>query len=311
MRNYQATFVQPWKQRQSRVRVARQRRGTHTGLCRRRFHGSQDFDVRMLSLDTGRWCSCRRPTERADPIKASTLKWFREGHRRKSTDTTPTAGIFRAAPEMSSCEPCFSWNVFHSHQSGDRQHYLEGMYSLFAGAVSRQTQTICETRGGVTGLAAATLMVYLARLAVVDDQIQEGSLHLLRMTPAAWLEGNGSTFERLPTEFGPVSIDVRDPAELYVTMRQNSARLPKCGAHVRPFAGLASAIVKGCVRKPCEGGKSYTSLIRSALSSRRCCGHVTAMTVRHFVPNPPHTTESTGPKKVRPTGSNSPAGLTI
>ncbi len=112
-------------------------------------------------------------------------------------------------------------------------------------------------REELTGLAAATLMVYLARLAVVDDQIQEGSLHLLRMTPAAWLEGNGSTFERLPTEFGPVSIDVRRSSEtLYVDFAPEFRSAPESVVlHVPPVAGLAAAIVNGGVRKPCGQGK--------------------------------------------------------
>ena len=36
-------------------------------------------------------------------------------------------------------EPCYSWNVFHAHRLGDRAKYLEGMYSVLAGGVSKQT----------------------------------------------------------------------------------------------------------------------------------------------------------------------------
>lgn len=213
-------------------------------------HGHQDYEMRnAFYLDTGPLVLVFAGLlDAAHPIMQSTLSWFREG---------PPARVYRydsdcwqipsLCHEMSSCEPCFSWNVFHSHQSGDRQHYLEGMYSLFAGAVSRQTQTICETRGGVTGLAAATLMVYLARLAVVDDQIQEGSLHLLRMTPAAWLEGSGSTFERLPTEFGPVTLRARvDQHTLVVDFDPQFRRPPRdVVLHIPPVASVTSVMVNG------------------------------------------------------------------
>ena len=54
--------------------------------------------------------------------------------------------------------------VFHSWQLGDRARFLEGMYSLFAGAMSRQTRISCETRGGITGnVFASSLAIYLTR----------------------------------------------------------------------------------------------------------------------------------------------------
>ena len=55
------------------------------------------------------------------------------------------------------------------------------MYSLFAGASSRQTYTVCETRGGITGVTPCLPGVWLARLAVIDDQIRDDELHLLRL----------------------------------------------------------------------------------------------------------------------------------
>ena len=110
--------------------------------------------------------------------------------------------------EMSSCEPCYSWNVFHSWQLDDRQHFLEGMYSLFAGAMSRQTRISCETRGGITGnVFASSLAIYLARLAVIDDQLRPDELHLLRFMPLAWLHPEKTAlFRQVPTEHGPVTV---------------------------------------------------------------------------------------------------------
>jgi hypothetical protein len=93
------------------------------------------------------------------------------------------------------------------------------MYSVFAGGVSRQTFISCETRGGITGnLFAAPLAVYLARLAVIDDQIVPGEMHLLRLVPQAWL--TESHFENIPTEFGPVTMHLRrDGSTLHVTLQ--------------------------------------------------------------------------------------------
>jgi hypothetical protein len=112
---------------------------------------------------------------------------------------------------MSSCEPCYSWNIFHSWQTGDKAKFLEGLYSLFAGSMSRKTRTSCETRGGITGTVfSASLAVYAARLALIDDQLRDGELHLLRLVPAAWLRPGANTVcENVPTEYGPVSVTAK------------------------------------------------------------------------------------------------------
>jgi hypothetical protein len=147
-----------------------------------------------------------------DPLMQEARAYFRTGpqHRSYRHDTD-----FLQPPvlehEMSSCEPCYSWNVFHSWQLGERARFLEGMYSLFAGAMSRQTRVSCETRGGITGnVFAASLAVYLARLAVIDDQLAPDELHLLRLMPRAWLvPGKEAVFRHVPTEHGPVTLTTR------------------------------------------------------------------------------------------------------
>lgn len=153
--------------------------------------------------------------------------------------------------EMSSCEPCYSWNTFHSWQLGDRERYLEGMYSLFAGALSRQTRISCETRGGITGnVFAASLAVYLARLAVIDDQSHPDELNLLRLMPLAWLRPDvRSAFRHVPTEHGPVTVETKRSADggtldvLYQTeYRDPPARV---WLHVPPAPGLKSVAVNG------------------------------------------------------------------
>ena len=54
--------------------------------------------------------------------------------------------------EISSCEPCYSWNIFHSYELGDRENFTKGVYSLFAGGGNRQTFLSCETRDAVSRL---------------------------------------------------------------------------------------------------------------------------------------------------------------
>lgn len=186
-----------------------------------------------------------------DELMRSALLWFREGPPRKvyryDSDCWQIASLHH---EMSSCEPCYSWNVFHSHQLGDRAKFLEGMYSLFAGQISRQTYTACETRGGTTGTTWGYLPVYLARLAVVDDQVKEDELHLLRMMPLAWLRTDREArFEKMPTEFGPVSLRARlaeDGKELRVSFAPNFHHEPKrVLLHIPPVGGLSSVVVNG------------------------------------------------------------------
>jgi hypothetical protein len=85
---------------------------------------------------------------------------------------------------------------------------MEGFYSLLTGAVSRQTSIGCEHRGGISGtLFSLPLPLELARLSVIDDQTEPGSIHLLRLVPLAWLTtGQETVFENIPTELGPTTL---------------------------------------------------------------------------------------------------------
>ena len=214
----------------------------------------------------------------SDPLMRGTALWFREGPPRRFA--RPDGCAFEGQVpylehEMSSCEPCYSWNVFHSWQLGDREKFLEGMYSLFAGGLSRKTFISCETRGGITGnVFAAPLAIYLARLAVIDDELVDGELHLLRMMPLAWLKSDQlAFFENMPTEFGPVTLTAKlspDGKTLAVAFKPKF-RQPPCRVvlHVPPVSGLRAVTVNGTtfgtlkneiilepVRKPGSRGRS-------------------------------------------------------
>jgi hypothetical protein len=187
-----------------------------------------------------------------DPLMRDAVDFLREGPQTRDGlkdpgwDETP-----RLVHEISSAEPCYSWNVFHSHQLGDRQRFLEGMYSLFCGALSRQTHVSCETRGGITdNVFASTLAVTLARLSVIDDEVEPGQLHLLRLAPLAWVtEKEQTRFENVPTEFGPVTLkwQLADGGKtLRVSYEPNFRRKPDAVTlHVPPSPGLEKVIVNG------------------------------------------------------------------
>jgi hypothetical protein len=216
-------------------------------------HGAQAFEYRnSFYLDTGPLVLVFAGLLDADdPMMVSTLKWFREGPPAKvyryDSDCWQVPSLYH---EISSCEPCFSWNLWHSHQLGDRERFLEGMYSLFTGMVSRQTHISCETRGGVTGICTVYTPFFAARNAVIDDQIKENELHLMRMMPLAWLsEEKESRFEDMPTEFGPVTLKAQlgeGGKELHVSFRPRFRLKPdKIMLHMPPVGGLERAVING------------------------------------------------------------------
>ena len=196
--------------------------------------------------------------EASDPLMRSSVAFFREGPNTAVFD--PQGNCWQRpvlVHEISSCEPCYSWNVYHSWQLADRYRFLEGMYSLLAGALSRQTYISCETRHGIYGnIFAAPLLVDLVRLSVIDDMIIEDELHLLRLVPPAWLRTERQTrFENMPTEFGTVSIAFKltgqgDRLEVaYVPKFRYQPQ--KVVLHVPPVPGLTGVILNG---RPFEVG---------------------------------------------------------
>jgi hypothetical protein len=196
-----------------------------------------------------------------DPLMRDAADFLREGpHAQNDKKDRSWSDPPRLIHEMSSAEPCYSWNIFHSHQLGDRQRYLEGMYSIFTGAMSRQTYVSCETRGGITdNVFSATLALTLARLAVVDDELEPDHLHLLRLTPLAWVSAKEQTrFENMPTEFGPVTVKwqlTEDGKTLNLDFNPKFRRQPKAVIlHVPPSPGLSKLIVNG-TEHAAEAGK--------------------------------------------------------
>ncbi len=112
------------------------------------FAGAVPHFDEMIYLDTGPLFLVFAGLMEADhPLMRSMCQFFRERPAVKFC-----RGYYTQPPclihETNTCEPCYSWNIFHSHQLGDRRRFLEDMYGLFASGLSRQTYISCEMCGG-------------------------------------------------------------------------------------------------------------------------------------------------------------------
>jgi hypothetical protein len=188
--------------------------------------------------------------EADNPDMKSMADFFRDGPNRKLRAAQPS-NLDRAVldHEISSCEPCYSWNIVNSWRTGDRAHFLEGMYALFTGAISNQTFVNCEHRHAMYGnVFVAPLMTWAMRQSVIDDQLADGELHLLRLVPQAWVSATDeSAFENMPTEYGAVDLKWRlspDGKQLDVTFTPRWRNKPsKVVFHAPPIAGLERVMV--------------------------------------------------------------------
>jgi hypothetical protein len=186
------------------------------------------------------------------PEMRSFAEFFRNGPNRKLRAAVPS-NLDRAVfdHEISSCEPCYSWNIVNSWKTGDRARFLEGMYALFTGAISNQTFVNGEHRNAMYGnVFVAPLMTWCLRQSVVDDQLADDELHLLRLAPIAWVSSAEQTvFDNMPTEYGPVDLRWKlsaDGRTLDVTFAGRWREKPaKVLFHAPPVPGLSSVIVNG------------------------------------------------------------------
>jgi hypothetical protein len=187
-----------------------------------------------------------------DEVMRNILHYFRDGPNHRTFDS---AGNFHQPAvlvrEMSSCEPCYSWNIYHSWQRGERATFLEGTYSLITGGMSRQTFVSSEHRGGISGTQfVAPLAVSLLRLSVIDDEIEPDALRLLRLCPRAWVSSEQeSSFRKMPTVFGPVNLRFglsSDGKTLDVAFDADWRRKPKrIVLHVPPVSGVTHVKLNG------------------------------------------------------------------
>jgi hypothetical protein len=92
------------------------------------------------------------------------------------------------------------------------------------------------------------LTFHLIRLTVVDDIIEPGSLHLLRLVPLAWIaEEQDTRFEKMATEFGPVTLRFKLEEKgrvLSVQIEPDfSVKPERVILHVPPIEGLSTVKV--------------------------------------------------------------------
>jgi hypothetical protein len=188
-----------------------------------------------------------------DPLMTSYLEFFRVGPNTANFDPAHHTALDRVVldHEQSSAEPCYSWNIFHSWQLGDREHFLEALYGLLTGAISPDTFISGEHRHGMYGLVCTQpLITWAARHAVIDDSLAAGELHLLRLCPLAWISADSETvFDQMPTQFGPLSLRFRlspDGKTLNVTHTTSWTETPtRITIHRPPLPGLDHLIVNG------------------------------------------------------------------
>ncbi|GAA1671650.1 hypothetical protein GCM10009765_21310 [Fodinicola feengrottensis] len=217
------------------------------------FTGERGSFPELVMFDTGALMSVWAGLLPADdPLMRSYVEFFRVGPNTQLFDSAHHNALDRVVldHEQSSAEPCYSWNLFHTWQRGDRTRYLEGMYGLFAGAISQDTYISCEHRNAIYGnLFAAPLITWAARHAVIDDEIVDGDLHLLRLCPLAWVSTQTTIFDRIPTRFGPVSLRFTlsaDRGTLTVTFASQWHHRPgHLVLHPPPVPGLQSVVVNG------------------------------------------------------------------
>jgi len=185
----------------------------------------------------------------SDPLMQASLRWFREGPQwriyRHFSSEFQTSVLDH---EVSSCEPCYSWNVFHSYQLGDREQFTQGLYGVFAAGASRQNFVACETRDAVFGnVFTHGLALMLMRMAVIDEEGDD--LHLLRMAPQAFFKDGGFDWRNVPTWFGDLSIAGRyDGDTLHITYQPPARETPKRTLLHLPPLEAKQVLING---KPC------------------------------------------------------------
>jgi hypothetical protein len=143
------------------------------------------------------------------------MKWLTEGPNSAGDpdwqDWTRPASL---RYEMSSLEPCYSWNIHLRFLRGEREKFLEGVYSLAAGSVTRRYLGGYEHRNGIQALPVtnSALDTHLRNMLVIEDEGGQG-LELLRNSPSAWLRPEKRIrVDRAQTWFGPLNFRVTSSA---------------------------------------------------------------------------------------------------
>ncbi len=252
-KEYKAAFQKAFRAKLEQMPTWKGPDGKERRLPPTQLTKEQDWQLRHLFyLDTGPLTLVFGGLlDAGDPVMKDSLLWFREGPparmARFEHDLEHMPFLYH---EVSSWEICYSWNIFHSWQLNDRNRFLEGMYSMLAGGYSQQTFSACEERGGMLATTNWIPAVLHLRNAVIDDEIREDELHLLRICPLAWLRTDSQAqFVNMPTCYGPVTLkaSLKDGGKtlqvfLSAKLRSNPHRIV---LHIPPVPGLSKVVVNG------------------------------------------------------------------
>ncbi len=126
-----------------------------------------------------------------------------------------------------------------------------------AGGVSPQTYIPFEHRGGMSAsLGTHATIMALLRLAVVDDNLSESDLQMLRLCPMAWVSTERETvFGNMPTVYGPVTLKFRKTGATQLAVTWTAAwRVKPRSLLVHAPPGIATLVINGTAHPvPAEG----------------------------------------------------------
>ncbi len=250
---YKEAFQKAYRQKHAQMAMWKGPDGKMRRLPPTQLSKEQDWQLRHLFyMDTGPLTLVFGGLmDAADPIMKDSLLWFREGPparmARLEHDLEHMPFLYH---EVSSWEICYSWNIFSNWRLNDRHRFLEGMYSMMAGGYSQQTFSACEERGGMLATTNWIPTILHLRNAVVDDEVRDGELRLLRICPLAWLKTDQeSQFLNMPTYYGPVDLKVRltgGGRTLAVSYVSRFRKAPeRVVLHIPPVPGLKSVTLNG------------------------------------------------------------------
>lgn len=210
---FRATFVQAVRDLADRSQKWTDADGKQWPVLKPQFAGDGVWDA-FTMLDTGALMSVWAGLMPAsDPLMKSFVEFFRVGPHQKLFDVVHHNALYPAVldHEQSSSEPCYSWNMFHNWQLGDRAHYIEGLYGLLTGGLSQDTYVSSEHRNAIYGnLFSHPIVTWSLIHAVIDDSLVPDQLQLLRLCPLEWLSSSHLTrFEKIPTKYGPVTLRMK------------------------------------------------------------------------------------------------------
>ncbi len=259
--DYRATFQKIFNEQVQRTIRWRDSSGAWIPFIPFRLGQIADEDPRYFYLDAGpMMLGVAGLLDPKDTTMTWAMKWLTEGpHSSGNPDWDDWTRPASLRYEMSSLEPCYSWNIYLRYLRGEREKFLEGVYSLAAGSVTRKFLGGVEHRNGIQAVPATNAVFdnHLRNMLVFEDESGQG-IDLLRNSPVAWLKPEKRIrVERAETYFGPVSFEVvsfgsRIEAEIKAPSRTSPEWIRLWLNHPEGKA-LRSVTINGSAAAPAAG----------------------------------------------------------